>query len=384
MKRISSLLLLAAALALVAVMQSRPATAAGVQVDPVIWQFDRDYPGAEANDSVLPVHAVYLKTHDGTDWMSTFDTHPRAISGPDAVRSAIQTYGAQGIEVIAWFVPKGTDVEVQVRMAEEVLDTGVKTLYADIEPFRGFCAEDCPFLAGSLWARLRQERPGATLGVIYDPRSPYREWSAASQWLSVANAAAPMCYWETFSGQSPWSSPQLCVEQGYLDLQEMAGGRSIQYVPMLQGDSTPERVLEAMDAAQSLGSSRASVWRRGVVPMAVWQAIAGYVEPAPTPQPSGGRELAWGDIDCRSDVTIADAQKLARSLIDLAIVQFEPCFPVGADVPLGDTTVRWGDIDCNGGLSISDSQKLARALIGLTVEQEVSCPPVGSRIPVPG
>jgi len=55
----------------------------------VISALNRDYPGAEGNDLALPIRTVYIKTHDGTDWMSTYDPNPSAVSGPDALRNLI-------------------------------------------------------------------------------------------------------------------------------------------------------------------------------------------------------------------------------------------------------------------------------------------------------
>ena len=106
----------------------RPANA--IEIETVVWQFGQDYPGVEGDDTLLPVGTVHVKTHDGTDWMSTYDGNSKAVTGPASLRRLIADYNAKGIEVVAWFVPKGVDVEDQVRMAEDVLDTGVKALYA--------------------------------------------------------------------------------------------------------------------------------------------------------------------------------------------------------------------------------------------------------------
>ena len=91
-----------------------------IKIEAVIWQFNRDYPGAEPNDVNLPIKTVYIKTHDGTDWMSKYDPNPNAVSGPDALRNLISTYSFQGIDVAAWFVPYGTDIEGQLQRAKEV------------------------------------------------------------------------------------------------------------------------------------------------------------------------------------------------------------------------------------------------------------------------
>ena len=264
--------------------QSAPSAGAQtMQADAVIWQFDMDYPGAEPNDSLLPIQTVYVKTHDGTDWMSTYDKSPAAISGPDSVQHLVDVYNAQGIQMAAWFVPFGTDIQAQLTMAEQVIDAGVSALYVDVEPFYGFCDSDCGFLAENFWWSLRAARPAARLGVIYDPRTWYWESSATAKWLRVADVAQPMCYWESFAGTTPWGDPAGCVQQARFDLNKLAPGRALDYVPMLQGDSTAQRFTEALDGASISGASHVSVWRRGVVPAAVWSAIRNYAGPAAEP-----------------------------------------------------------------------------------------------------
>jgi hypothetical protein len=279
-RSLRSILLLAGALALLAVLAGpSPSGSLAIQVEPVIWQLDRDYPGSNPDDAGLPITTVYIKTHDETYWMSEFDDNPNAVSGPDIIRELIQTYGQQGIEVAAWFVPKGTNYDRQVEMAVQVIDSGVTALYADLEPFEGFCYLDCHALAQNFWTRVRQERPNARLGVIYDPRPWWWGQSATPEWLAQAEVALPMCYWELFAGQSVWGDPGGCVTQGHADLDALAPGRQLEYIPMLQGDSTAEKFEQALDAAVRVGSERVSVWRRGVVPAEVWDLIGTYAEP---------------------------------------------------------------------------------------------------------
>jgi hypothetical protein len=271
------------ALVLFLVLGDPAGSAGGLQVEAFVWQLNKDYPGANPNDSNLPIRTVYLKTHDGTEWMAEYDDHPRAVSGAQSLRQLIETYASQDIRVAAWFVPKGRDVEKQLQMAKQVIDAGVEGLYADVEPFQGFCLEDCTFLARNFWSRLRAERPNAKLGVIYDPRPRWVEAAAIGEWLAHANDALPMCYWESYSGQGAWGEPGGCVEQAYVDLAAIARGRALEYVPVLQGNSTPARFTQAMDAAAGVGSQRVAVWRRGVVPADVWQAVATYVGPIERP-----------------------------------------------------------------------------------------------------
>jgi hypothetical protein len=272
------LLTLLAAGALAAVLHSGagPAEAApGLSIEPMVWQFDRDYGAGIPDDNVLPVDTVQIKTHDGTDWMSTYDTSPLAISGPDAVRQSVERYKAQGIDVAAWFVPMGTDYDRQVQMAIEVIDAGVSALYADIEPFDGFCNQECPALAQNFWPRVRAARPDARLGVVYVPLPEWRDVSDTAGWLATADVALPMCYWVDFEGSPPFDDPEGCVRQAKADIDALVG-HPLEYMPVLSGDSSWPDFQRAMDAAMSLGSTSVSIWRRGVVHPDVWNVISGY------------------------------------------------------------------------------------------------------------
>ena len=274
------LLALASLVAVIALQANGPSTAEAIEVDPVIWHLSVDYPDTLPGDIELPISTIYIKTHDGADWMSTYDSHPNAISGPASIRHLIDIYGGQGIEVAAWFVPKGTDYDAQVVRALQVIDSGVTALYADLEPFAGFCYLQCGELAEHFWKPLREKRPNAHLGVIYDPRTWWWQQSATAAWLSVADSALPMCYWESYAGQGQWGDAAGCVVQAHADLSVLAPGRELDYLPMLQGNSTASRFEEALDAAAGLGSERVSVWRRGVVNTEVWELIDDYSEPS--------------------------------------------------------------------------------------------------------
>ncbi len=274
------LLIVLAACSLAVVLHgARSQADSGLKVEPIVWQFDRDYPDGAPNDSALPISTIYIKTHDGTDWMATYDKHPAAVTGPDAIRSLISVYGQQGIQVAAWFVPAGADYDAQVQMAEQVIDSGVTALYADVEPFHGFCDQDCAALADNFWARLRAERPNARLGVIYDPRVWYWDSGATTHWFASADEVLPMCYWDDFAGQVPYGDPEGCIAQAKSDLPQLAPGRNLGFMPILEGDSTPELVQRALDASVRAEAKGISIWRRGVVSADVWNAIASYQAP---------------------------------------------------------------------------------------------------------
>lgn len=256
----------------------------GISVEPFVWAFKEDYPGVEPADWKLPIDTVYVKTHEGTTWMSKWDDNSNEIYGPDAVRRMIGEYKKAGIRTIAWFVPEGKNYEGQLAWARAVIDAGVDGLYADIEPYPGFCDQDCAAIAENFWKKLRIQRPDAELGVIYDPRPQHWEKSGIYGWMSVADVALPMCYWETFAGQSPWGDPRGCIFRAASDLKTLGAGRDIEYVPIFQGDTSPEAMKTAIAALEPVGADRMSIWRRGIVQPPVWNAIAEMTRPAPGPQ----------------------------------------------------------------------------------------------------
>lgn len=276
-----SLLIVLAAIALAATFSATESRADRVlKIEPLVWQLNRDYPDGSPPDYTLPINTVYIKTHDGTDWMSTYDSHPLAVSGPGAIQNLIHVYGDQGIDVAAWFVPKGTDFDTQVQMAEQVIDSGVTALYADLEPFAGFCYQDCGALATNFWARVRAERPNARLGVIYDPRPWWWDASGTSTWFASADVAMPMCYWDDFAGQVPFGDPAGCITQARSDLAKLSPNHSMEYLPLLEGDSTADKMQQALDASIRNSAQRVGIWRRGVVSGDVWNMIAAYQAPS--------------------------------------------------------------------------------------------------------
>ncbi|MDO8614306.1 MAG: thrombospondin type 3 repeat-containing protein [Dehalococcoidia bacterium] len=106
-------------------------------------------------------------------------------------------------------------------------------------------------------------------------------------------------------------------------------------------------------------------------------------EPVPATQ-----EVIWGDVDCSGSVTIGDAQKIARALIDLAITQAAGCTAINDIVSVtldGSTRDRkWGDVDCSGIVSIGDAQKIARNLIDLPITQSGAlCPGINETVSIP-
>ena len=105
--------------------------------------------------------------------------------------------------------------------------------------------------------------------------------------------------------------------------------------------------------------------------------------PTPTPTPSG-QQVKFGDGDCSGEVKIADAQKTARTLLELSVTQTEPCPDIGATTSVNGVDRVWNDVDCSGSpLGISDAQKTARYLVDLSVSQTEPCPDIGEEVTIP-
>ncbi len=260
-----------------------------MKVAPAIWQFGTDYPGSQGDDTKLPIRDVLIKAFDEVYWMSKFDKHGAAVSGPAQIAKLVSMYKAQGIGVYLWCVPKNRNVATQLKLAKACLDVpGVKGLYMDVEPYAGFCNADCVYLADTFMAQLRAARPKAYLGVIYDPRPQHWARSGTTRWLKHANAAAPMCYWVSFAGQDAWAGAASNVRQAAADLRGSLGFRG-DYTPMLQGNASGTDLQQAAQRANTEKATLVTIWRRGVVTAASWGSLASVSEPpmsAPIPEPS--------------------------------------------------------------------------------------------------
>jgi hypothetical protein len=182
-----------------------PSPAGAITVEPVIWQLDQDYPGNIGGDAGLSVSTVYIKTHDGSDWMSTYDSNPRAVSGPASIRELIDIYATEGIEVAAWFVPYGTDYDAQVQMAVQVIDSGVTPCLR--RPLRASYSS-ATSLPRTSRASATAERP---------PRRDLRSGGRGGGGQSATSVAVrgrflPMCYWKTLTGRSRMTIPPVASQ----------------------------------------------------------------------------------------------------------------------------------------------------------------------------
>jgi hypothetical protein len=192
-----------------------------------VWQFSSDGPlDAIAAQLQGTGVGVVLKTHDGTDWMSTYDTAPDAITGATRVNHVGRYFEDRGIPFHAWCVPKGSDPDREAQMAADVLAAGARSLVLDLEGSSGFwigTAAD----AVRYGQQLRAKTPYGRVDLSIDPR-PWRiNLAPMNEFVPFIDAIWPQLYWDTFS------------TPGNVDNYNAAG------YPLPSDGMTPEFLLDA-------------------------------------------------------------------------------------------------------------------------------------------
>jgi len=76
-----------------------------------VWQFSIDGTVNQIAADLAPNSlAAVVKTHDGLDWMATYDRVPGAIDGPREVELIATIFEDLGVPFHAWCVIRGVDV----------------------------------------------------------------------------------------------------------------------------------------------------------------------------------------------------------------------------------------------------------------------------------
>lgn len=248
-----------------------------------VWRFATDGPPEQIAATLAASRGgVILKTHDGTDWMSRWDPSPEAVSGPERVAALAQFFEAWGVPFHAWAVVKGTDPIGEAQMAAEVLASGARSLFLDLEPWPAFWAGS-PESARVFGEELRRLQPDATIITAVDPRP----WTLAdvplAEFASFSNALAPLVYWESFDtpenrtryAMSGWPPPEGEMTPEFLiDVSaQVLQGYGLQVQPVGQGTSSPDLMGRFLDYAALTGMGELSVWRYGVVGQEVWSLL---------------------------------------------------------------------------------------------------------------
>jgi hypothetical protein len=256
-----------------------------------VWEFTRDYPGAQADDRALPLAAVWVKTHDGATWMGDIAPHPAAPRSSAGVAHLAQVYAAQGIDFLPWCVPTGRDLAGETARAVEVLDGLVAAgapprLVLDVEAdataafWKGTPADLRALVAG-----IRAAHPQAELVLCH---YQYDEIGFA-QIADLFAAFTTMDYWTDFGVR-----PETRLDWSYAHLAGV--GRPVTWG--LPGDATPADMTRALAWVRDHGG-RAVIWRRGTTAAPVWAAVAAFAMPEPPPPPKPGpdpRDTLIGEV----------------------------------------------------------------------------------------
>ena len=250
-----------------------------------VWQFSTDGSAATIADRLSGTGmGVLVKTHDGLDWMSTFDRSRDAIGGPAQVERAAGIFERKGVPFHAWSVVKGADVMVEAKMVADVLSAGARSLTLDLEGGSGFWhgSRDDALRFGD---ELRRLTPFGRVDISIDPR-PWRiNLAPMDEFVACTDAIWPQLYWDTFNSQGN--------ADGYVNSGFPPGANGItpeflldttsrllekydrEVIPVGQGAATDPNTWPRFAArAFQLGMGALSVWRYGVTPAVTMQYLA--------------------------------------------------------------------------------------------------------------
>jgi hypothetical protein len=163
-----------------------------------VWQFSAD----GTPEQIIPKLAanrlaVMMKTHDGVEWMSTYDNSPSAINGPDQVRRIAAQFERGGVEFHAWSVVKGVDPAREAQMAADVLAAGARSLTLDLEGSSGFWVGSTAD-AVRFGDELRRRTPFGRVDISIDAR-PWRiNLVPMDAFVAFTDGICPQLYWDTF------------------------------------------------------------------------------------------------------------------------------------------------------------------------------------------
>jgi hypothetical protein len=267
------------------------------------WQFSADGTLAAIASALKDTGlGVVVKTHDGIEWMSKYDTAPDAITGVDRVRNVARYFEDRGIPFHAWAVPKGVDPPREAQMAADVLAAGPRSLVLDLEGSSGFWV-GTPDDAQRYGDELRRLSPYGRVDISIDPR-PWRiNMVPMTQFVAMSDGIWPQLYWDTFdtpgnvegytsAGYPPPGggiTPEFLLEA----TQKVLKPYEREVIPVGQGAAAdPVTWARFAHHAWDLGMPMISDWRFGVTAEATLKYLSDNPPgpepkaPPPTPTPS--------------------------------------------------------------------------------------------------
>ena len=241
-----------------------------------VWEFTAD---AEPNIAAAKLrdHGVgaILKTHDGLDWMAQYDKSHYAVSGPAQVSTLANYFETTGVPFHAWCVVQGVNPKAEAQMAAQVLNSGARSLFLDIEPASNFWSGTAAD-ASTFGNELRRLAPNGQIWLALDSRPWLMTRLPLPQLTAFANGIAPQDYWRTFNtsanydkfAQAGFTVPQEGVTPEFLvgvaDKILQPYNMPIRHIG--QGAANADEWHRFINAAYAGGGDSVSSWRYGTSP----------------------------------------------------------------------------------------------------------------------
>ena len=278
-----------------------------------VWQFRHDGDREEIRD-VLALHGlgIALKTHDGTTWMSAYDSSPHTVSGPESISELTGFFESGGVPFHAWYNAHGVDPVTEAQMASDVLGAGARSLFIDLEAHRGFW-RGTPESAVTLGAELRRLRPNSWLSTSIDPRPWEIGRIPLTEFAAFTDEIAPQVYWSDFRTSANLNRfRREGFDPGPLGVEGITPGFVLAAaVERLEpfglpihpiGDGSVEAAdgwTEFLDESFAIESQSVSVWRLGNVEPGILQLLKETPPRPPTYSVEPGDSLGllanrWG------------------------------------------------------------------------------------------
>ncbi len=265
-----------------------------------VWQFSVDgAPTTIASKLAAAGMAVMVKTHDGLEWMSTYDSSPSAVSGPAQVAALASLFEGRGVPFHAWSVIKGIDPVAEAQMAADVLANGARSLTLDLEGSAGFWVGS-PATAVAFGEELRKRTPFGRVDISIDAR-PWRiNLVPMNEFVVFTDGIAPQLYWDTFDSSDNLAgyagsgypapdgmSPEFLIKT----TAKLLAPYKRLVVPAGQGAAVDPGTWPRFNyAAWGAEMPQVSVWRLGVTPATTLSYLgahpAGSQPPVPPPTPT--------------------------------------------------------------------------------------------------
>lgn len=240
-----------------------------------VWQFSIDgAPEQIAANLAANRLAVMVKTHDGLDWMSTYDPHPAAVTGVSQVQNLANLFEGRGVPFHAWCVVKGIDPVREAQMAADVLANGARSLTIDLEGGSGFWVGSAA-TAVAFGNELRARNAFARVDISIDPR-PWRiNLVPMAEFVNFTDGISPQLYWDTFNSASNvdgyraagYSPPASGITPEFLcdATIQVLSGYDRYIIPAGQGAcADPGTFPRFVSRAWTDGMGAVSAWRYGV------------------------------------------------------------------------------------------------------------------------